>query len=166
MTTKLTALPLTLERFAPYGDVLEALAINKQAMNNARFERFCDLADVDVGSESGGRTSISIARSRSATALPCRVDMLERHPDGSQAFMPLANFKFVVVVAPPGESVDSQELAAFVSNGRQGINYRKGVWHMPMIALREGQEFLIVDRAGDSDNCDEFYPGNTIMVDI
>jgi ureidoglycolate lyase len=162
----LTALPLTRERFAPFGDVLETLAGNKQAMNSARFERFCDLADIDVGSESGGRASISIARSRSATALPYRVDMLERHPDGSQAFMPLANFQFVVVVAPAGESVDLQELAAFVSNGRQGINYHKGVWHMPMIAMQEGQEFLIVDRAGDSDNCDEYFPGKTIMVDL
>ncbi len=166
MSNTLTALPLTQERFAPFGDVLEALADNKQAMNSARFERFCDLADVDVGSDSGGRTSISIARSRSATALPYRVDMLERHPDGSQAFMPLANFQFVVVVAPAGESVDMQELAAFVSNGRQGINYHKGVWHMPMIAMQEGQEFLIIDRAGDSDNCDEYFPGKTIMVDI
>lgn len=166
MSNTLTALPLTQERFAPFGDVLEALADNKQAMNSARFERFCDLADVDVGSDSGGRTSISIARSRSATALPYRVDMLERHPDGSQAFMPLANFQFVVVVAPAGESVDMRELAAFVSNGRQGINYHKGVWHMPMIAMQEGQEFLIIDRAGDSDNCDEYFPGKTIMVDI
>jgi ureidoglycolate lyase len=166
VSNTLTALPLTQERFAPFGDVLEALADNKQAMNSARFERFCDLADVDVGSDSGGRTSISIARSRSATALPYRVDMLERHPDGSQAFMPLANFQFVVVVAPAGESVDMQELAAFVSNGRQGINYHKGVWHMPMIAMQEGQEFLIIDRAGDSDNCDEYFPGKTIMVDI
>jgi ureidoglycolate lyase len=166
VSNTLTALPLTQERFAPFGDVLEALADNKQAMNSARFERFCDLADVDVGNDSGGRTSISIARSRSATALPYRVDMLERHPDGSQAFMPLANFQFVVVVAPAGESVDMQELAAFVSNGRQGINYHKGVWHMPMIAMQEGQEFLIIDRAGDSDNCDEYFPGKTIMVDI
>jgi ureidoglycolate lyase len=166
VSNTLTALPLTQERFAPFGDVLEALADNKQAMNSARFERFCDLADVDVGSDSGGRTSISIARSRSATELPYRVDMLERHPDGSQAFMPLANFQFVVVVAPAGESVDMQELAAFVSNGRQGINYHKGVWHMPMIAMQEGQEFLIIDRAGDSDNCDEYFPGKTIMVDI
>ena len=73
---------------------------------------------------------------------------------------------FVVVVAQAGESVDPEEIAAFVSNGKQGINYHKGVWHMPMIAFRAGQEFLIVDRAGDSDNCDEFYPGETIMVDL
>ncbi len=166
MSKTLTALPLTLEGFAPYGDVLETLADNRQPMNNARFERYCDLANVDVGSESGGRTSISIARSRAATELPYRVDMLERHPDGSQAFMPLANFQFVVVVAPAGESVDLQELAAFVSNGRQGINYHRGVWHMPMAAMKKGEEFLIIDRAGDGDNCDEFYPGKTIMVDI
>ena len=79
--------PLTRERFAPYGDVVEAAIDRKVAMNAARFERFDDLCNVDV--EEDGRVGVSIARCRVATSLPYRVDMVERHPLGSQAFIPL-----------------------------------------------------------------------------
>ncbi len=123
-------------------------------MNAARFDRYDDLAAVDVVGDGGGYPAISIARSRAATALPYCFDLLERHPLGSQAFIPLSPFRFVVVVAPPGESVERGDLRAFVTNGHQGVNYRRGVWHMPLIALESGQEFLIVDRAGGG-NCEE-----------
>ena len=88
---------------------------------------------------------MSVTRCRTPTSLPLRVDMVERHPLGSQAFVPLTPCRMVVVVAPPGESVSPEELRAFVSNGRQGINYHRGTWHMPLIAFEAGQEFLIVD---------------------
>jgi ureidoglycolate lyase len=87
--------------------------------------------------------------------LPYRFDMIERHPLGSQAFVPLHGQRFVVVVAPAGESADIGDLQAFVTNGHQGINYHRGVWHMPLIALEAGQEFLIIDRAGKDPNCEE-----------
>jgi ureidoglycolate lyase len=169
MNRTLTALPLTAERFAAFGDVIETSAQQKQAMNSARFERFSDLAKLDFGPEASGHPSISIARGSIPTAMPYRLDMLERHPDGSQAFMPLSNFSFVVVVAPAGEEVNAEEIAAFITNGSQGINYHKGVWHMPMIAMQEGQEFLIVDRAvsaeGDG-NCEEQYLGDPILIEL
>jgi len=135
-------------------------------MNEAKFERYSNLAQIDIDSADGGRPSISIARCRSATAIPYRIDMLERHPRGTQAFMPLTAFQFVVVVAPAGEDIETQDIAAFVTNGRQGINYHKGVWHIPIIAMQEGQEFMIVDRGGNGDNCDEHYLGDPILVDI
>ena len=138
----ITALPITPERFAPYGDVIHPSADSKAAMNDARFERFSRLADVDA---EGRHASISIARCKMPTSLPYRFDLVERHPLGSQAFIPLSHFKFFVVVAPAAESVEPEDLRAFVTNGSQGVNYHKGVWHMPMIALEGGQEFLIVD---------------------
>ena len=156
--------PVTAERFAPYGDVIHASTAAKAAMNDARFERFHDLAKIDVDS-AGGRVAISIARCKTATKFPHRIDMVERHPHGSQAFIPLAPFSFIVVVAPAGEAVDAAELRAFVTNGTQGINYHKGVWHMPMIAMQDGQEFLIVDRAPASDNCEEFILGNPLILE-
>jgi len=153
MTISLQAMPLTAERFAPYGDVIETSRDTADAMNAARFERFDDLCKVDL--INNGRVSVSIARCRTPTSLPLRLDMVERHPLGSQAFVPLSPCKMIVVVAPPAESVDAGDLRAFVSNGRQGINYRRGTWHMPLISFSAGQEYLVIDRAGDEPNCEE-----------
>ena len=147
----LKPLPLTEERFAPFGDVIASAARCAASLNGARFDRFANLALVDAD----GNAGVSIVRSRSPTALPYRFDMVERHPLGSQAFIPLGAFPFIVVVAPPGESVDPADLRAFVTNGGQGINYRRGTWHMPLIALETGQQFLVVDRASGDGNCEE-----------
>ena len=133
-------------------------------MNDARFDRFHDLAKIDVES-AGGRTAISIARCRAPAVFPHRVDMVERHPHGSQAFIPLAPFSFIVVVAPAGEAVNATDIRAFVTNGSQGVNYHKGVWHMPMIAMEAGQEFLIVDRLPAGDNCEEFILGDPLILE-
>ena len=162
MTITLRPEPLTKERFAPYGDVIESTAAGKAPMNAARFERYDDLADVNM--QGDGRVAVSIARCRIATTLPYRIDMVERHPLGSQAFVPLAPCKLIVVVAPPEASVEASDLRAFVSNGRQGINYRPGTWHMPLIAFEAGQEFLIIDRAGDAPNCEEHSLDEPVML--
>lgn len=154
--------PLTSERFAPYGDVIEASLDNPDAMNEARFQRFDDLCDIDVG---GGDVAISVARCRAPTKLPLRIDMVERHPLGSQAFVPLKPCRMVIVVAPPGESVEAGELRAFVTNGKQGINYHRGTWHMPLIAFAAGQEFLIVDRGGKESNCETHMLDDVVMLE-
>jgi ureidoglycolate lyase len=152
---ELKPLPLTAERFAPYGDVIAASSEVKEAMNEARFDRFNDLARLDVDATSGGRVMISIVRCRVPTALPYRFDMIERHPLGSQAFIPLTQQRLIVVVGPAGESAEASDLRAFVTNGHQGINYLRGVWHMPLIALEAGQEFLVVDRTGGGGNLEQ-----------
>jgi ureidoglycolate lyase len=162
MSITLRPEPLTPDRFAPYGDVIEAGAGVRAGMNAARFDRFDDLCDVEIAD--GGRVAVSIARCRVATALPYRVDCVERHPLGSQAFIPLSGGRLVVVVGPPGESVEAADLRAFVTNGHQGINYRRGTWHMPLIAFAEGQEFLIIDRAGDAPNCDEHSLDEAVLL--
>jgi ureidoglycolate lyase len=151
----LKPLPLTAERFAPYGDVIAASSDVTEAMNEARFDRYNDLARLDVDAKSGGRVAMSIVRCRVPTALPYRFDMIERHPLGSQAFIPLTQQRFIVVVAPAGESAEASDLCAFVTNGHQGINYLRGVWHMPLIALEAGQEFLVVDRTGGGGNLEQ-----------
>lgn len=154
--------PLTKERFAPYGDVIEASLENPDAMNAARFQRFDDLCDVDMG---GGDVALSVARCRAPTMLPLRLDMVERHPLGSQAFVPLKPCRMVIVVAPPGEGVEVSELRAFVTNGKQGINYHRGTWHMPLIAFDAGQEFLIVDRGGSESNCETHMLDDDVMLE-
>jgi len=166
MIRSLKALPLTAARFAPFGEVLEATVQHRQTMNDARFERYRDLARVDMAGDKGVQPSISIARCRAATAFPYRLEMLERHPNSSQAFMPLSNFSFVVVVAPPAEAVDAGAISAFITNGRQGINYHTGVWHMPMTGMQSEQEFLIVDRAEDSALCDEHFLADPVIIEL
>jgi ureidoglycolate lyase len=143
---------LTRENFAPFGDVIETSDDRTSEMNADRFERFDDLCSIDMGGD--GRPTVSIARCRIATSLPYDLDMVERHPLGSQAFIPLSPSRMVVVVAPAGETVSAADLHAFVTNGRQGINYHRGTWHMPLIAFEEGQQFLIIDRAPDQPNCE------------
>ena len=153
---------LTSERFAPYGDVIETLVERATAMNAARFDRFDDLGTVET--DGTGRVAISIVRCRIATPLPHRFDMVERHARGSQAFMPLKPCRFIVVVAPAEESVEVADLRAFVTNGRQGVNYHRGTWHMPLIAFEAGQEFLVIDRAGDTPDCDEHSLEEAVTV--
>jgi len=144
--------PLTRESFARYGDVIETSADRLVAMNAARFERFDNECVVEARD---GQVAISIVRCRLSTVLPYRFDTVERHPHGSQAFVPLTPYRFMVVVAPPEEDVAADDLRAFVTNGRQGVNYHCGTWHMPLIAFDAGQEFLVIDRCGKSPNCDE-----------
>ena len=159
----LQPVPLTAERFAPYGDVISGAAAGSK-MNEARFERYDDLASIDIDSSGGGRVSMSIARSRTATAFPYHFDLVERHPLGSQAFVPLGVFSFVIVVAPPGESVEPDNLRAFVTNGKQGINYHRGTWHMPLIANAPGQEFLVIDRSPGDGNCEELVLDQVVVL--
>jgi len=153
--------PLTAAAFAAYGDVVESSQQKIEAMNAESFERFDDLCAVEA---SDGRVAISIARCRTVTTLPHRFDMIERHPHGSQSFVPLTPCRMMVVVAPAGEPAAAADLRAFVSNGRQGINYHRGTWHMPLIAFDAGQEFLIIDRVGDSPNCDLHHLDQTVTL--
>ena len=145
--------PLTRERFAPYGDVIDTSRDTVSAMNEARFERFDDLCTIDM------------AGCRTPTSLPLRIDLVERHPLGSQAFVPLTPCRMLIVVAPPGEDVDPAELRAFATSGRQGINYHRGTWHMPLIAFDVGQEFLIIDRRADAPNCEQHELDTVVMLE-
>lgn len=152
---------LTAEAFAPYGDVVESAESVAAEMNADSFQRFDDLCKVEAND---GRVAISIARCRVATELPHQFAMVERHPHGSQSFVPLTPCRMMVVVAPAGAAPQADDLRAFVSNGRQGINYHRGTWHMPLIAFDENQEFLIIDRVGDSPNCDLHDLDQTVIL--
>ncbi len=154
---------LTGERFAPYGEVIETSRSTSNAMNAEKFERFDDLCNVEF--VDSGRIAVSIARCRTPTSLPLRLEMLERHPLGSQAFIPLGPCRLFIVVAPPTATLDTDALRAFVSNGRQGINYRRGTWHMPLISFSVGQEYLIIDRGGDEPNCEQHTLDEALYLD-
>lgn len=166
-TLKLTAMPLTREGFAAFGDVIEVAGADHFPINEGRVERYHDLAAVAIDVDTGGRPLISIFKANEKTTLPAQVRVVERHPRGSQAFIPMHAEPMVVVVAPAGEGVRPQDLRAFISNGQQGVNYHTGVWHMPLIASEVGQQSLVVDRGGPGDNCDELYlEDEVIFVDV
>ena len=146
--------PLTRAGFAAFGDVIEA-GNAFDVINSGTTQQYHKLTDVDVSAE-GGRTRVSLYRVV-PYELPLVIRLLERHPLSSQLFMPLNGAPFLVVVAPPGERVDRDSVRAFVTNGAQGVNYRRGTWHHPVLALRDPGEFLVVDRVGPGTNCDEFF---------
>jgi len=142
----------------PFGDVIEASdAVRHFPINDGYAERYHDLARVDVAS-GGGHALINIFRAK-PRRLPFALRLLERHPLGSQAFMPLSPQAYLVVVAHAAEKPDSGHLRCFRAAPGQGVNYARGTWHHPLIALHGLCDFLVLDRGGgDGDaNCD-VYP--------
>ena len=143
--------PLDAAAFAPFGEVIEAAAAKQVfSINEGTAQRFHDLARLDCGHEDG-RVIVSLFRATPRT-LPFAVRMLERHPLGSQAFVPLdpATRYLVVVAASPQDPP-----RAFHAAGGRGINLHRGTWHHPLIALEATRDFLVLDRGGPGANCDE-----------
>ncbi len=153
MAEILLAKQLNQSDFAPYGDVISVASSKKKSViNHGLTVKYSDLAKPDVNDQNGWPT-LSIYRSESIK-LPLKVRFMERHPLGSQAFMPLSEFSYLVAVAPCGE-LDTKAIEVFLAAPGQGINFRKGTWHHFCLALKSGSEFLVVDRGGAGDNCDE-----------
>jgi ureidoglycolate lyase len=144
--------PLTREAFALFGDVIELEGAKQIPINLGTTIRYHDLAKVDVTDENG-RALVNLFRGQPRT-LPFEVKMMVRHPLGSQAFVPLNDKPYLVVVASAGD-LDAGRIRAFVTSGWQGVNYAKGVWHHPLIALGEVSDFIVVDRGGDGLNLNE-----------
>jgi ureidoglycolate lyase len=156
-TMILNAQPLTKAAFEPYGDVIETDGAEHFSINLGSVERYHDLANIDIDYADGGRAIVSLATINNAKPLPFQLKVIERHPKASQAFIPMFDAPVYVVVAEPSEEAQPEKLKAFVTNGKQGFNYNVGVWHMPLMADQEGRRFVVVDRAGPGDNCDEYF---------
>ncbi|MDP1697535.1 MAG: ureidoglycolate lyase [Xanthomonadaceae bacterium] len=153
MTDRSVPLPveaLSSQAFAPFGDVIDSAgAANVIRINDGTAQRFHALALIDADAD-GGKPVISIFRAQ-PRELPFMVRMLERHPLGSQAFMPLAANPYLVVVGSSPDAVPR----AFLAQPGQGINLHRGVWHHPLLALKVTSDFLVIDRSGAGNNCDE-----------
>ena len=160
----LHARPLTPEAFAPFGDVIETAGHTARLINEGTCERFDDLARVDV-LEAGGRPLISIFNAQPRD-LPFEVKTLERHPLSSQAFYPLDAQPFLVVVAEEGDAARPGTVHAFRASGRQGVSYRRSTWHHALLAVGQASRFLVVDRGGPGENCEEaqVYPAVWIVT--
>ncbi|WP_028033090.1 ureidoglycolate lyase [Chelativorans sp. J32] len=151
---KIVAELLTKDAFSPFGDVIEAEEGASFPINNGKTQRFHDLAKVDVVGENA-RVLVSIARGQ-PYEFPLALKMVERHPLGSQAFVPLVARPFLVVVCPD-EGGRPGGPRAFVTKPGQGVNYARNTWHGVLTPIGEEQDFLIVDRGGDGQNLEEFF---------
>lgn len=147
------AVRLSADAFAVFGDVIETAARPARWINAGSCERFDDLARIDVSAD-GGRPLISIFRAM-PRSLPFRIQLLERHPLSSQAFFPLDRRPFLIVVAETSATPRAADVRAFVSTGSQGVNYRRNTWHHELLAIGESSEFLVVDRGGPGENCEQ-----------
>lgn len=153
--------PLSAEAFAPFGAVIEADQARSYLINEGRARRFHALAAADAGTD--GRAVLSIFRG-TAWPRPVRIRMLERHPLGSQAFVPMERHAWLAVVA---ERPAPEACRAFLCRGDQGLQVARGVWHHPLLVLQPTHDFLVVDRDGPGENLEEhwFDEAERILLD-
>jgi ureidoglycolate lyase len=147
----LAAQPLSPAAFARYGTVVQAPAGAGRPINAGSAERFDLVADLQLGA-GGGRPMLALFRAQ-ARRFPHAVDELERHALGSQTFVPLGERRFVIVVAAAGEPPAAAALAAFVTNGHQGVVLAPGTWHHALLAVDAG-DYVVVERAAAATDCD------------
>lgn len=145
--------PLQSDIFAPFGDVIAREGAQSHFINDGNCIRYHDLATVEFTGQNA-RTLINIFAPKSY-ALPYILKLVERHPLGSQAFVPLSRDPFLVVVCSDADGVPVSP-RAFISNGYQGVNYHANVWHAPLIALADDTDFAVIDRGGDGNNLEEY----------
>lgn len=154
MSREIATQPLSAAAFAPYGNVIEAAGDPDMMINRGMCGRYHDRAGLDLDNEDG-RAGISVFHA-TPRALPYELDMMERHPLGSQAFLPMSADPFLVIVA---DDLDGQphEPKAFLTAAGQGVNYHRGTWHGVLTPLHEPGLFAVVDRIGPGENLEEHW---------
>lgn len=152
--TPIVAEPLTREAFAPFGDLIEADGAESFLINDGKCRRFHDLATVEATGENA-RVLVNLFRGE-PYEFPLALKMVERHPFGSQAFMPLSPRPFLVAVCPD-EGAKPGAPRAFLTRPGQGVNYARNTWHAVLTPIGEPQEFVVVDRGGEGNNVEEFF---------
>ena len=137
------------ENFKKFGDMITTDDIKPLEINDGYAKRYDGIANLDANKD-GGESIISIF-SALKRSFPMKVDMMEKHPLGSQAFIPMKETIFLAFVAPAGDKPDLNKVEAFIIPNGIGVNYNADIWHFPLIAT-EDMNFLVVDRKGEGDN--------------
>lgn len=166
-TYQLTPKPLTKEAFAAFGDVVEAGDVSKDSLimiNDGNTERYDSLVKVEL--ETPADTAVINIFRAQPRQLPMKIEMMERHPRGSQSFQPLSGEDYLVLVADPVEELTPEHLHLFLAKGTQGINYHMNTWHHPVLGLHKVCDFLVVDRKGAGNNCEEFFFDKNLDITI
>ena len=143
--------PIKINRsnFSTYGDLISTNDVNPMDINAGYAKRFDNLAYLNT-SKDGGKTIVSIF-SALKRKFPMPIDMMEKHPLSSQAFIPMKETTFLSFVAPPGKSPEINKIQSFIIPPKMGINYKPGIWHFPLIST-EDTNFLVIDRKGKGEN--------------
>ena len=149
MEITINPIPITKENFSKFGDMITTADIKPIEINEGYAKRFDGIANLDT-SKDNGETTISIF-SALKRSFPMKIDMMEKHPLGSQAFVPMKETTFLVFVAPKATKPNLHEIEAFVVPPGIGVNYNPGIWHFPLIST-EDMNFLVIDRKGSGDN--------------
>ena len=137
------------ENFKKFGDMITTNGIKPLEINDGYAKRYDGIATLDAKKDNG--ESIISIFSALKRLFPMKVDMMEKHPLGSQAFIPMKETTFLAFVAPEGDKPDLNKVEAFIIPNGIGVNYNAGIWHFPLIAT-EDMNFLVVDRKGEGDN--------------
>ncbi len=156
---KIIVEPMTADAFAPFGDLLEAKGRPDKIINQGLCGRFHDRARMDF---SDGRAGISIFHAEKRD-LPLKLDLVERHPDGSQAFVPMSHQPFLVVVAED-QNGTPQNIRAFLTEAGQAINIHRGVWHGVLTPLYDPGLFAVIDRIGEGPNLEEYWLPDEVII--
>jgi len=143
-TIRLILEPLTKASFSEYGNILSMEDSPSIIINDGYARKYFDLCTMDTN-DKGGHSSIHIYLAKKRT-FPLSVHMLEKHPFFSQAFIPRSSEPFLIVVAQGQDTPDLKTIKAFISNGNQGVHYKKGLWHFPLISLKDDEQFIVIDR--------------------
>lgn len=151
--------PMSADAFAPFGDLLEAKGMPDKIINQGLCGRFHDRASMDF---SDGRAGISIFHAEKRD-LPLKLDLVERHPDGSQAFVPMSHQPFLVVVAEDQNGIP-QNIRAFLTEAGQAINIHRGVWHGVLTPLYDPGLFAVIDRIGEGPNLEEYWLPDEVII--
>ena len=145
----ITPKPINKSNFSEFGEVITTDDIKPIKINNGYAERFDGIANLDTKIKNG-ETTISIFSALKRN-FPMRIDMMEKHPMGSQAFIPMKETTFLAFVAPEGDKPLIEKIESFIIAPGIGINYKAGVWHFPLIST-EDTDFIVIDRKGSGDN--------------
>jgi len=152
--------PLTAEAFRPFGDVIEVAGAPDKIINQGLCGRYHDRATFDF---SDGQAGLSLFKAE-PRSLPLKLEMVERHPEGSQAFIPMSEHPFIVVVAEDHAGKPGRP-KAFRTQIGQAVNYHRGTWHGVLAPLHAPGLFAVVDRIGEGANLEEHWFDTPFVIE-
>ena len=149
MTIVIKPKKISQKNFEKFGDLISTKKNKPININNGYAKRFDNLCKINT-SIKNGNTIVSIFSAKKRK-FPMNIKMMEKHPLGSQAFVPMKEATFLVFVAPKGKKPNVKKIQSFIVPKETGINYKPGIWHLPLISKKK-MNFLVIDRKGKGNN--------------